>query len=1005
MDPNDAREALRSQIHTKSAVLLLGAGTSKATCSDAKSWVELIRSGARRVSDSGQAPFGDWEEGIEKSLSRDQTYYITAAASDVARNLRAIGVFSSWIRDEFKNLKITRPDLLEAVSKLRLPILTTNYDTLIEDALTLRSVSPSNPALLQSIVTDRYPAVGHLHGVWTEPDTCVLDFGDYAAAAADHGSGTLLRALTVTRSFVYIGFGASLDDQNFSTVRKWAEDHLGATHHTHFLLCRDSDVASLETSLPPDVIPVGYGTSYDDLPGFLNSLIPTSDGTTPTIPLVVAREAAIASLLEHIEEDSLLLRFSESIERVRAPLVPPPLLPVPPEVFGRRDPATPLKRLDAERLAVDQQCVLLVGDELSGVTSALEWMLLTRSASALDEVPLLISARRLKVNRANALDYEARHQASAAGVIAYPRGNLPRLSLAVDDLHSCGIGALGRLVKNLNTMDVAHVWFGCRSGAENEVSEVFAKLGFGVQIVYMGSLRSKDIEDLATLAEYPDPRSLSQRAVSVIRSENLPRSPHSVSILLSVLSKGDAKAGALAEMGGLIQEYVTLLMSLRGETVMGADTVTPSDLDKVLQEFAKRLCFLHQGSVGIDEFFRLVEEYFKQVLIPVASKDVLDYLLQCRMLYVRFDRIGFQQDSYLYLYGARAALTDVEFANHLRDSLLYYAPVVKYYAGIARGDAELLARCLARLEEVDRLGLRGGAFMNEYAERSAMSMEEFRSAIGKSAEVSPREVRAPDEGEEYEFSTEMDSDPFPTKLDDEPQGFFRQTILLDLASTVLREGDQVRDPDLRLKMLCAVLRGHGDLIDMLEQDPAFHEFVDKITFESEDDLSAEQVELARRSFRDALPSFLAAGLLGSGLRTARLRQSLGRIMADESAMKEPKVMAMASLLALLLHADDYGKILLDLHQRLGKSRFVRVAVTQFAVVDYFYSKDVVLGSAHEEFLVEMQADGVDSQDRAQRNVVRGLMRQELRRRKSIPQLRGRLHSSEITVGDAPDGDS
>lgn len=198
-----------------------------ASSEKSKSWTQLIASGASAVVQADCAPRADFEDTARKRLEPPvDPYYLTEAASDVIRILKRNGRFETWIDSEFSGLKVTQPALIQALGRLDIPIFTTNYDTLVESVLGLHPVSPTNPSLMIRTASGRYPGVGHIHGVWSEPETCVITLGDYARIVQDKGSGTVHRALSLTRFLVYVGFEA---------VHNWANERFGSASQQHFL--------------------------------------------------------------------------------------------------------------------------------------------------------------------------------------------------------------------------------------------------------------------------------------------------------------------------------------------------------------------------------------------------------------------------------------------------------------------------------------------------------------------------------------------------------------------------------------------------------------------------------------------------------------------------------------------------------------------------------------------------------------------------------------------------
>jgi len=130
--PND----LRSCIASKEALVVVGAGVSIASAgeTDVASWTGLLRNGVARCAEvCGDLPAG-WSERVLAEIESGDMDDLLSAAEKVSRKLGApdSGEYSRWLRETAGSLRVRNPDLIRALSRLEVPLATTNYDALLE---------------------------------------------------------------------------------------------------------------------------------------------------------------------------------------------------------------------------------------------------------------------------------------------------------------------------------------------------------------------------------------------------------------------------------------------------------------------------------------------------------------------------------------------------------------------------------------------------------------------------------------------------------------------------------------------------------------------------------------------------------------------------------------------------------------------------------------------------------------------------------------------------------
>jgi hypothetical protein len=117
---------------------------------------------------------------------------------------------------------------------------TTNYDTLIEDALRANAKLPDVKITVQNLATTlarRDAVVYKMHGDVSQPDKAVVTKDDYESYDAHrHLFSTALQGDLVSKTFLFIGF--SFNDPNLSYILSRIRMLLGENRREHFCLMR-----------------------------------------------------------------------------------------------------------------------------------------------------------------------------------------------------------------------------------------------------------------------------------------------------------------------------------------------------------------------------------------------------------------------------------------------------------------------------------------------------------------------------------------------------------------------------------------------------------------------------------------------------------------------------------------------------------------------------------------------------------------------------------------------
>ncbi|MCZ2835951.1 SIR2 family NAD-dependent protein deacylase [Modestobacter sp. VKM Ac-2985] len=270
---NSIREALQN----RQLCIVVGTGvTSSATSRNPlASWRGLIEDGLDRCLSLG-ARDAKWVARAKEDVNSGYENDLIVAAEKATDGLggRRDPEYATWLRETVGSLKATDTTLLDAIKDLVSAgaiVATTNYDDLLEDTLGLPSVTWRDTPRLQRVLREREKAVIHLHGHWSDAESVVFGSSSYADVLRSPESANFLRATVYVRTLLFVGFGAGLDDPNFSALRRWMSQDLTTSTFAHYRLVLDSEVTAPHAA--DRIVSVPYGDDYTKLPAYLASIL------------------------------------------------------------------------------------------------------------------------------------------------------------------------------------------------------------------------------------------------------------------------------------------------------------------------------------------------------------------------------------------------------------------------------------------------------------------------------------------------------------------------------------------------------------------------------------------------------------------------------------------------------------------------------------------------------------------------------------------------------------
>ena len=273
------QEELENELVSSSSPILVivGAGLSIASTGGNQhaSWTGLVRDGVIYCSDHCSRLPSGWADRRLAAIEQGDIIELRSVAEDVTDRLGYPrgGDYVRWLTETVGKLRPTNPGLIRALAAWNTQIVTTNYDSLIEQDTGQKSITWQDRSSAMQFLRGENRDVFHLHGLWSQSDTVILGQRSYSRILEDEHTQDVLRALLMTRTIVYVGCGAGLEDPNFESLLKWSQRVLSSAVHCHYRLACRNEVGLFQRQHPDGsrIVIIEYGESHSDLVGYLEA--------------------------------------------------------------------------------------------------------------------------------------------------------------------------------------------------------------------------------------------------------------------------------------------------------------------------------------------------------------------------------------------------------------------------------------------------------------------------------------------------------------------------------------------------------------------------------------------------------------------------------------------------------------------------------------------------------------------------------------------------------------
>lgn len=280
MPGKDALERLREAMKADHPpVPFVGAGLSMAITKNkpTASWVGLLRDGIKECErEVSQLPRG-WANSMNALLDHSDVIQYISVADQIRRRLYAVGDerrFDSWLKGTVGELAPTPEgeQIIRAVRGLGNIVVTTNYDTLIEDMEPAwKSYTWTDPDYRYGLTLK--DAVLHMHGVVGKPASIILSSADYERIGTDKLAQLLNGSFFASLNFLYIGCGDGLNDPHIALLMELLDRVVPQKGTEHYILVKGDQLRQfLGHRLSHLISPVAYGDNFQELGPFLRQL-------------------------------------------------------------------------------------------------------------------------------------------------------------------------------------------------------------------------------------------------------------------------------------------------------------------------------------------------------------------------------------------------------------------------------------------------------------------------------------------------------------------------------------------------------------------------------------------------------------------------------------------------------------------------------------------------------------------------------------------------------------
>jgi hypothetical protein len=1025
--------AIKEAIAEHRAIVVIGTGVTAASVADPTncSWPGLLRAGVKYLVEHGLMPHASIKDSIEADISigsEINSEYLLTAASKIFNQMGGLGAqhFNEFLGSTIGQL---RPDkaksaLVQGLGNLGVPLITTNYDTIIEQITGRPHTTWRDARTFRSALTGRTDEVIHLHGIWNDPASVVLSTLDYSRVIQDDETEALRNSAGIMNTLIFVGFGNGLNDPHFSAIWNWLRP-ISAIGSTHYTLCRESELERVaQANLNNPLVPISYGSQYSDLITCIKELIPpevSQSAATMSEPRTFEsiRQTCRLRLLDGLSDTAVIPKPAhlDIDERdIDDLVIEPIMLPVPPEQFAREksfqetevSPLEPLAELNKNKF------IIMVGEEQTGLTTALHWAAIKKcDLSGSIPVPL----DYLQLGTGNRMVQNAvRKYLRAAGAPINNKEPLPgKIVVVIDNITASRDSDLNRLVNEVIGLDADLMVLGCRPGTDIRLQSLFDQHDVPAAPAYLGRLGLQHAVELAKRVDPQQAAPVANRVLYIAHKEGLARTPLSLTLLIIGVVSDQGWINTVSNTS-FVDAFVDSLLGRGGFRDDMRLQIDSGGYSRVLEALAKKLIIDDSASISYVDLIKFFGDIISTLDWSDRPEDIIRSLVYKGLLVDRDSSIKFRQSAYLHIFAARAARLDPKLLDTLKSRPLYYSNIIRNYAALQRSDEGLVqwahgllgyietfppptsgiyapvasAELDANARSLDKLAEGAGDDDDQLYDLESTTEAEGPKQETGHLSTAPEEAAAGKEEDDgalatydpFESLPDDDREPFPsTDLENAPIDIKMQAQL-SLVSNILRDSELVENPALKEEVLIRTLTAWGIYLNYVHESPRLKSMLAVLVEVLADRLNFpdEKAEIYKSRLVESWAMFSTYEGIAEDLSTIKLQRALQRLMADTDNLKAVHLMIPALFLQFMLNSDGWDEPTAQMLVSHSNIRAARVFVDLFLYEDYEHSRPGTARSARlEEVISEFYMSDNKSLEARRRGRVRARIIEYLRK--------------------------
>ncbi|MGW7523060.1 metallophosphoesterase [Streptomyces sp. NPDC054783] len=659
-------------------------------------------------------------------------------------------------------------------------------------------------------------------------------------------------------------------------------------------------------------------------------------------------DLAAEALVESVREKSMLTSPDIDNRTMSELLVPPVFLPLPVDQYiSAKDlkNGIELERADIRSDFAGTNFFLIVGEESSGLTSALQW--LTYEAYAMDNqlAPILIDHRAVGSGQSGIVA-EIRKKLALAGIPASPKDLVPRLALAVDNIDLSRPKSLARLLELIRQGQQSKLFLGCRRSDEPEITRALSQLSDTALTRYLGNFGRRELRGLIELVAPENPEDVMKSVLALLDREKLPRTPGMMAALVSIIAN-DQTWSAGTNDTAVLEAYVGMLLG-RGDIAEDLRfQMDYRDRQHILSALAEKLIRENTQAINRVDAEGFLFTYFQSLGWSEPPGSVLDSFVSRRVLSENRGSIRFRHPSLLSLLAAQGAMDSVGFRDWILRDPIGNSQIIRHAAALRRSDRSLLQKVSETFKDVRSQMESAGQdpFTVMACAEGWAGQEQYESLVKKVwpfSDDNEQNIPLPDREDEA-FTDALDAiDAITMAVSKQPDEIWVRSQLqtysaaLSLASSTLSNSELVQDTSLKAEVLREILNGYAVYAALLSGDESLKEFILEApgSFSEDSGLTSSQLDEIRERITLFAPVFSAWYAMSKRLASNKLTGLVEDALQDPAFSEDPGQALMGTLLAHLVGVKNWAQYAESLLVRHGDRRVVIETLRAFATISY-----------------------------------------------------------------------